>query len=257
MANIDYKDKNNYTKTRLRNRKYLTSAHIKYIAMFTMFLSHLAQTGFLYDLGPDYWTMADIFVFLGRISMPIFCFFTVQAVIYTSNIKKYFMRMFIFALISEIPFDLAIHENLFYTDSQNVIFTLLIGALAIYFIDLLLKRDINLFIRIIGIILISVLFMLLASILQTDYEFMGVLAIILIYLAKDSKFLTALAIIIGFAFEFAIGGYRIAVSYGFVYLSVPLIMLYNGQRGKQNKWAFYIFYPAHLLIIYFLKLLFI
>lgn len=99
--------------------------------------------------------------------------------------------------------------------------------------------------------------MLLASILQTDYESMGVLAIILIYLAKDSKFLTALAIIIGFAFEFAVGGYNIAISYGFVYLSLPLIMLYNGQRGKQNKWAFYVFYPAHLLIIYFLKLLFI
>jgi len=257
MTNMNYKGKEYYTKVWLRDRKYLTSAHIKYIAMFTMLLSHLAQTGFLYNLGPDYRTMADICVFLGRISMPIFCFFTVQAVIYTSNIKKYFMRMFIFALVSEIPFDLAIHESLFYIDNQNVIFTLLIGALAIYFIDLILKKDINLFIRILGIILISALSMLLASILQTDYESMGVLAIILIYLAKDSKFLTALAIIIGFAFEFAVGGYNIAISYGFVYLSLPLIMLYNGQRGKQNKWAFYVFYPAHLLIIYFLKLLFI
>ena len=79
--------------------------------MIFMLLSHLAQTDFLYDLDQKFTLIADLFVFLGRISMPIFCFFTVQAIIYTRNFKKYTLRMLIFALISEIPFDLALHRS--------------------------------------------------------------------------------------------------------------------------------------------------
>ena len=257
MNYLIYKDKNIYQKIWQRHRNYLTGAHIKYIAMFLMLLSHLAQTRLLYELSIDYWTMADIFVFLGRISMPIFCFFTVQAVIYTKDIKRYFMRMLVFALVSEVPFDLAIHDSPFFIRNQNVIFTLLIGAIAIYLIDLLWKGDYKTTLKTVGIIGVSIIAMMLASILQADYGPNGVLAIILMYLAKDSKFLTVLAILISFAFEFIVGGYNIPRSYGFVYLSIPLIMLYNGKRGKQNKWAFYIFYPAHLLVIYLLKLLFL
>lgn len=257
MNYLIYKDKDIYQKIWQRDREYLTGAHLKYIAMFLMLLSHLSQTRLLYELNTSYWTMADIFVFLGRISMPIFCFFTVQAVIYTKDIKRYFMRMLIFTLVSEIPFDLALYGSPFFIRNQNVIFTLLIGAAAIYLIDLLWKRDYNGPIKIAGIILVSIVAMILASVLQTDYGYKGVLAIILIYLAKDSKFLTALAIVVSFAFEFIVGGYNIPRSYGFVYLAIPLIMLYNGKRGKQNKWAFYIFYPAHLLVIYLLKLLFL
>mgnify|MGYP002711934247 FL=1 len=255
MNFLEYKPKEVYTKVWYRQRSYLTGAHLKYIAMFFMLLSHLAQTGFIYGLGNKYYVLADIFVFLGRISMPIFCFFTVQAVIYTKDFRKYMLRMFIFSLISEIPFDLALYSTPFYWDSQNVIFTLLLGAITIYGIDYLRKSNYNGVIKVLSSLLIIILSRNLSLIMRTDYNVNGIVAIVLLYLAKDNKLLTALALLIAFYFEFRVFGYAIPISYGFVYLSIPLIMLYNGQKGKQNKWAFYIFYPAHLLLIYLLKLL--
>lgn len=255
MNVLEYKPKEVYTKVWYRQRSYLTGAHLKYIAMFFMLLSHLAQTGFIYGLGNKYYVLADIFVFLGRISMPIFCFFTVQAVIYTKDFRKYMLRMFIFSLISEIPFDLALYGTPFYWESQNVIFTLLMGAITIYGIDYLRKSNYNVVIKVLAGLLIIILARNLSLIMRTDYNVNGIVAIVLLYLAKDNKLLTALALLIAFYFEFRVFGYAIPISYGFVYLSIPLIMLYNGQKGKQNKWAFYIFYPAHLLLIYLLKLL--
>ena len=238
-----------------RDRSYLSTAHLKWIAVFTMVLSHLAQTNLMYNMGEEYWFMADIFVFIGRIAMPIFCFFTVQAIIYTKNYKKYFFRLLAFALVAEVPYDLAFYEKPFYSYGQNVIFTILIAAFAIFLIDKLLKRDENIIINIVGIILITIAAMYLAVLLRTDYSSMGVVAIVLIYLARNNKILSALALMIGFLFEFEVWGSVIPISYGFVYLAIPLIMLYNGKRGNQNKWAFYIFYPAHLLVIYLMKLL--
>ncbi|MFO3716137.1 MULTISPECIES: TraX family protein [Anaerococcus] len=255
MNFLEYKPKEVYTKVWYRQRSYLTGAHLKYIAMFFMLLSHLAQTGFIYGLGNKYYVLADIFVFLGRISMPIFCFFTVQAVIYTKDFRKYMLRMFIFSLISEIPFDLALYGTPFYWESQNVIFTLLMGAITVYGIDYLRKSNYNVVIKVLAGLLIIILARNLSLIMRTDYNVNGIVAIVLLYLAKDNKLLTALALLIAFYFEFRVFGYAIPISYGFVYLSIPLIMLYNGQKGKQNKWAFYIFYPAHLLLIYLLKLL--
>lgn len=97
----------------------------------------------------------------------------------------------------------------------------------------------------------------LAELLNTDYGMHGVLAILLLYIGRDSKILTAISLFLAFLFEFEVWGMVIPQTYGFVYLSIPLIMLYNGKRGNQNKWAFYIFYPAHLLVIYLLKILLI
>lgn len=77
MEFLQYKTKEEYTKVWYRDRSYFSGAHLKYIAMIFMLLSHLAQTDFLYDLDQKFTLMTDLFVFLGRISMPIFCFFTV------------------------------------------------------------------------------------------------------------------------------------------------------------------------------------
>jgi len=257
MEFLQYKTKEEYTKVWYRDRSYFSGAHLKYIAMIFMLLSHLAQTDFLYDLDQKFTLMADLFVFLGRISMPIFCFFTVQAIIYTRNFKKYALRMLIFALISEIPFDLALHRSFYYPESQNVIFTLLMGAVVIYAMDYFWKSNYNPILKLIAMIAIIYVGYKLAFILRADYKGDGIIAIVFLYLAKDSKISTCLALLIAFYFEFIVYGYVMHISYGFVYLSIPLIMLYNGQRGKQNKWLFYIFYPAHLLLIYILELLFL
>ena len=249
---LRYRDRKDFLKSWYRERPFLTAAHLKYIAIITMLLSHISQTGYLYMFGPDYYKLAGSFTLIGRLAMPIFCFFTVQAVIFTKDIKKYLLRMLIFAGLSEIPFNLAFSKSLFDPYRKNVMFTLLIGALAIYGMDYIWKSKVNGVIKILLMAVIAYMGCLLADFMHTDYSSKGVLAIILLYLAKDSRTLTALALLVAFKFEAVMPGGFTAITYGVVYLSIPLIVLYNAQKGKQNRWAFYFFYPAHLMILYIL-----
>lgn len=253
---LNAKTKEDFIITWQSDRSFFTAKHLKIIAIITMLLSHLGQSGLLYDLGSQYYELADIFVFIGRIAMPIFCFFTIQAVLLTKSFKNYILRMFVFAFISEIPFDLALfaRPSLAY---QNVIFTLIFGALTIYGIQYIGRSKYNSLIKIFLMIICIFIGLFLAELLNTDYGMHGVLAILLLYIGRDSKILTAISLFLAFLFEFEVWGMVIPQTYGFVYLSIPLIMLYNGKRGNQNKWAFYIFYPAHLLVIYLLKILLI
>ncbi len=189
--------------------------------------------------------------------MPLFCFMLVQGAIHTRDRKSYLIRLFIFALVSEIPFDLVFSgqilgfENQF--DKQNVIITLFLGTSLITFWEYLNEKLKNLFIKI-GLMIIS--YWLIADIalsVRSDYHFFGVRAIALLYLSRNNKYLTALALFYGFYFEARTHGFELYIPY-IVYLSIPLILLYNGKRGKYPKYGFYLFYPGHLLLIYLLKL---
>ena len=192
-------DNKSFMKAWQVERLYLTSGHLKVIACIAMFLSHLAQSGLLYMM--EFTKTADLFMLIGRISMPLFSFMAVQGIILSKNREKYLKRLFIFALVSEIPFDLAF-----------------------------------------------------SGFFMTDYDSRAIVVIGLMYLAKESRLLTAIAILIGFAFEARIGGDYLSIPY-MVYLSIPLIFLYNGKRGTYNKWYFYAFYPVHLILIYLLKII--
>lgn len=223
------------------NRSFFNAGHLKILALITMLISHIAQTGLLTELG--YWEYYYPFMIIGRIAFPIFCFFIVQGVVLTSNLKKYLLRLFIFALISEIPFDLAFYGGIS-KQGQNVIFTLFLGALCISFIKIIDEKSSYKLINAIVCIIIVSIFMDLADFLKTDYSSKGIRAIVLLFLAYDSRLFTVFAIVQGFYFE--------ANLLGVVYLSIIFILLYNGKKGNVNKWLFYIFYPGHLLVIYLL-----
>lgn len=78
---------------------------------------------------------------IGRLGFPIFCFLLIEGFKYTRSITRYAVNLGIFALISEIPFDLAFRKKIFFTGYQNVFFTLLLGLLAIYVISLIQKKE--------------------------------------------------------------------------------------------------------------------
>lgn len=233
------------------DRFFFTSRHLKIIACLTMFLSHLAQSYLLYILG--YIRIADLSMLIGRVAMPIYCFMVAQGMVLTKDKKSYLKRLFIFALVSEIPYDLAFRNTIFEYYNQNVIFTLFLGALLIYIWQVIENKSYKVYIKISLMLIIAILFCFLAQMMFTDYSYKGIIAISLLYLSFSNKYLTALVLFLSFYFEAYVTGYSLYIPF-IVYLSIPLILLYNGKRGKYSKYGFYLFYPGHLMLIYFLKL---
>lgn len=193
-----------------------------------------------------------IFRSIGRLAFPLFCFVLVEGLHHTRSVKKYLIRLGIFALISEIPFDLAFSDDIrtgFYLQ-QNVFFTLFIGLLTIYLMSLLnsnfqKKQLIN------GLLQSSIIIIgcAVAILLHTDYTFMGILLIVSFYLFRENKVLLAL-------FLFLITNFTGFYLEGLATLSILFILAYNGKKGPEgNKYFFYVFYPAHILLLYLIKML--
>lgn len=172
---------------------------------------------------------------LGRIAFPIFCFLIVEGFFHTRDVRRYMGRLGVFALISEIPYDLAFRGVPLEYAHQNVFFTLLIGIGMM----VLLERNREWPVKAV----ILLLAMWLAVLIRSDYNFRGVLLIFVFYIFHESRWLAVTA---GGLWNFLYQG--VIQKYGV--LSVLPLALYNGERGRKMKYFFYIFYPAHLLLLY-------
>lgn len=214
---------------------------LKLIACLSMFIDHLGAVCFSGMMG---------FRIIGRLAFPIYCFLLVEGAVHTRNMKKYILRMGIFALISEVPFDLAFYHRLVYTGHQNVFFTLGLGLLAIWFLEHPIEQlDIP---DVLYKLLVIIAAGLIAEFFNTDYGFTGIAVICIFYYLRGQPQL-----------KYSIAAILLAVVGGvevYAVLALIPILLYNGQRGRQTKvmqYGFYIFYPAHLLLIAALYHLFI
>lgn len=172
---------------------------------------------------------------LGRIAFPIFCFLIVEGFFHTHDVRRYMGRIGVFALISEIPYDLAFRGVPLEYAHQNVFFTLLIGIGMM----VLLERNREWPVKAV----ILLLAMWLAVLIRSDYNFRGILLIFVFYIFHESRWLAVTA---GGLWNFLYQG--VIQKYGV--LSVLPLALYNGERGRKMKYFFYIFYPAHLLLLY-------
>lgn len=241
----------------------LTGAHLKWIAILTMLIDHigaallelgllpkiadavLAGNSFQY-LVADYhfwYRIDDVLRAIGRLAFPLFCFLLVEGFLHTKNSKKYALRLGLFALISEIPFDLAFNGSLLEASYQNVFFTLLIGLLVLiglkYFEETLPPHFswLRFLVALTGI--------LFAVFLRTDYDAFGIMLIVLLYEFRNLKTLRCIAGAILMLFNSTTGC-----------LAFLLIWFYNGERGKQlPKYFFYLFYPAHLMVLFLVRII--
>ena len=216
----------------------MNSFRLKWIAILTMAIDHSAAVLVPYN-SPAWLIMRCI----GRLAFPIFVFLLVEGFQHTSNVKKYLFRLGAFALISEIPFDLALNGKLLEFSYQNVFFTLFLGLLAIYLISMAEKAlagrpILQSFLS--GVI--ALVISLMAVILRTDYDYRGVLLIVAFYIFRRSKILMSLALLF-------VVGYLFGDIETFAALAIIPIAFYNGEKGKSMKYFFYIFYPAHLLLL--------
>ncbi len=201
---------------------------------------------------------------LGRLAFPIFAFQIAEGFFHTSNFRNYAVRLLIFGLVSEIPFDLVYGSTILYPYHQNVMFTLLFGLLAIKSLDNA-KQKHTAKAWIIGILL-AALCCLAAAVTLTDYGALGVATVVMFYLCRDFRFSWAVQLVFMVLFNLilftgeyiplTIGSHTFELqTQGFAVFALIPIWLYNGKKGVSNKalqYGFYAFYPVHLLVLYLL-----
>jgi hypothetical protein len=235
---------------------------LKIIALLAMLLDHTAKvllkSGTLSPyVGLELETLIRMtMMVLGRMAFPIFAWCTAVGCQHSKNPKKYLLRMLLFAILSEIPFQLCFRSGLS-LGCHNVIFTLLLAAAAIYG-GAFLEDKIPC-----GKAIAAAAAVVLAWILQTDYNAWGVsLVLLLYYMPTEPGKLIALAAWVTL-FQLIWHGWNGQTlswlsrsgSAALLYwlggmLSVGLIAANNGQQGRRVKWLFYLFYPIHLLALY-------
>lgn len=279
----------------------ITSAHLKNIAIITMLIDHIGAAllePLYYSLPPD--SAMAVMVnnidsalrSIGRLSFPLFIFLLVEGFFFTRSRRKYLIRLSLFALISEFPFDLAFHEGSIYLDrGQNVFFTLALGFAAMWTVETIVpnrresapvtrqavpetagrqavpetaarrsgtgmaerpavsetaasRSGTGMALRIAGCIVAGFGFCILAEFLNTDYDWAGVLAILIAYLIRRNgmqrleMFGLLAPLIVSSPVE------AIAVADQF------LVVRYHGEKGHGlNRWFYYLFYPCHLTVL--------
>lgn len=229
----------------------ITGSTLKIMAVVIMLIDHIAASlikpirfNLRYSNPPVGDFLCMIYPWMrsiGRLAFPIFCFLLVEGFLHTRNVKKYALRLFLFALISELPFDFALSTQLFYWPHQNVYFTLLIGLLVMigvqYFDYKPPERKYDRYLFLLLQVAICAAGLLLARKICCDYRHKGVFLIIVLYFLRSDKNLQSIFGAITISWE----------------ASAPLafvpIWLYNGERGLKMKYFFYWFYPGHLLIL--------
>lgn len=225
--------------------KILSGSTLKLIACVSMLADHLAKFYFTrFDWANVVWftiagrsiSLSQLMIMFGRFAFPLFAFLLVEGFLHTSNRRKYGLNLIVLALISEIPFNLMQGHALLFP-KQNVIFTLLLGYLAMCSIEYFRKRPV------ISLLLVLLLF-LISRYLQADHRTAGFVFILLLYGLRKEKVIQCIV------------GPVLLEMKAMVFISLLLTCMYNDKRGFIKtpflKYFFYAFYPLHMLIVYFL-----
>lgn len=224
----------------------MNNSSLKTIAIVTMLIDHIGAI-----LLPQFFVLRMI----GRIAFPIFAFLLVEGMFRTSDQKRYLTRLFMFALISEVPYDFGFFNQVFTIEHQNIFFTLFLGLCAMMIVEQVKRKVEDTAGQLIASGFIVVGIGVISEFLHTDYGFVGIVTILLFYFLRGDRVRALLAV----------GGFHIFIglaSAGFpditnaayavqalAALSMPLLYFYNGQKGWSLKYVFYYFYPVHILVL--------
>lgn len=257
----------NTSNTNAASKRGISGFDLKLIAVISMFIDHFGAVvvyGVIKSLKgdcPDFiWTVYEILRLIGRVAFPLYCFLIVEGFTHTRNVGKYAIRLGIFALISEIPFDLAFRDSWWDMSYNNVFFTLAIGLLVIWGISYVEKfyavwkeKNLDKFLGVLftigaGVIFVAAGAYIAEFMLCTDYGAAGVVTIVVIYLLRKVPWPGfAMAVL---ALTVMTNSTELVALFGLI----PLYY-YNGERGRNIKYFFYAFYPVHLLLLWLVKVI--
>ena len=232
----------------------LTAAVLHIIAMTLMLMDHLWAT----ILPAREWLTCA-----GRVAFPIFAFMAVEGYFHTRNFKKYILRMLLFAVLSEIPFDLMYGGAWFYPVHQNVLWTFLLGLLGVWLMEQVRKKG-KTWMYLLVCVLVVPAGLVLGTLCMVDYYGVGVLTVFVFYFLHGRKwwcFLGQLAALYWLNVEL-LGGLMYPVQLfgmefelcqqGLALLALIPIWLYRGRQGYHSKpfqYLCYAFYPVHMLLL--------
>lgn len=221
----------------------LSGTALKLIACVTMLIDHIgascieAGVGTAANCPVSLLEMDRILRLIGRLAFPIFCFLLVEGFLHTHDGKQYLRRLLLFGAVSEIPFDMAFFRVPFYGGHQNVYWTLALGVIAMA----AMQRSQDAAGRLTwqgGAAAVACA--LAAELAATDYGAIGVALIAALYMTRKSRT------------QQSILGAGMMLFERTAPLAFVLTWFYNGQRGRcpqWAKWAFYLFYPMHLVVL--------
>lgn len=225
----------------------LSGSALKLIACITMLIDH---TGSMI-LSRCVWAVQPLFYFMntkitwyrisrdiGRMAFPIFCFLLVEGFLHTRNRFKYGRNLLIFALISEIPWNIWHHNSFLFPGKQNVFFTLFLGYLGFCAIEYFAEKE--------YLQLVCLLLLLLTSYyLKADYGWKGYVFLLIMYSLRYYKVAQAV-----------VGSCWLVYEWKAFVAFIPINM-YNGERGfikgKAAKYFFYAFYPLHIIVLLLIR----
>jgi hypothetical protein len=235
---------------------------IKLIAILCMTIDHI------FKLAPELMSFLPAFkiplpgvalnfptvlIILGRLAFPLFAFEIAEGCTHTKNFPKYLRRLFIFALISELPFDFMFYNG-FTLGRQNVLWTFLFGACAIFMYQKLKAAPPLNFI-------VVLLIAAVCYFCRTDYHTIGVILIFALYISKKpiSLILTFAIISIDYLYNrgliAAIQSHNVnqivslSLYFAATLSAIPIMSAYKGKKGPGLKWFFYIYYPLHIIVL--------
>lgn len=225
-------------------KKGLNGNIIKILAMIFMTIDHVGLVIFENNL---------IMRTIGRLAYPLFAFMLAEGCYYTKNKLKHFLLIFILALACQLTVFIYSGET-----EHNILITFSISILLIYAYQFFEKN--KTFVRVLplvfGIIAVYVLNYIIPNFKKVegftlDYNFMGAMLPLLIYIFKDLRLklvMTAIGLVL---LSLELGGIQ-----WYSLLSLIILALYDGSKGKLKlKYLFYIYYPIHLLLVYGISLL--
>lgn len=223
-------------------KKCISQEMLKIIACVTMLLDHIGAT-----MVSGYGLRI-----IGRIAFPIYCFLMAEGAYYTKNPKKYFLRLAVGLVLSELPFDLAFRLKPTW-EYQSVMVTLLVGFLVV---EVILKSEQD-FVKLLAVCAGFAF----AEWANTDYGGFGVLLVVLFSQTRGKLWLQTIMVAM-FAWmvnsiRITFCGMRIPIEMFAVLAMIP-IALYSGKKSTSSRvvqWGFYLFYPVHLAVLVFVRML--
>ena len=238
----------------MEKRFDLSAAALHIFAMALMLCDHLWAT----LLPAQEWLTC-----VGRLAFPMFAFMAVEGYFHTRSFKRYALRMLVFALLSEIPFDLMYGGTWFYPVHQNVIWTLLIGLLGIRAMEAVREKG-KLWLYVLTCVGVTALGAALGTLGMVDYYGAGVLTVFVFYFFHGREWWKLLGQILalywinvrmlgGQVYPMTILGMDVELSQqGLALLALVPIWLYRGRQGHHSRafqYVCYAFYPVHMLIL--------